>query len=81
MGTTDGTVPVARGTGPESQAHTHTPVLLQLVVDFSGSDSEIQTDRGLREEGPIRQPSHPLPPLPKCHRLFVPDIVSLEEQR
>ena len=46
-----------------THTHTHTPVLLQLVVDFSGSDSEIQTDRELREEGPIRWPSHPLPPL------------------
>ena len=85
MGTKDGTFRVAGGAGSESQAHTythtHTPVLLQLVVDFSGSDSEIQTDRELREEVPIRWPSHPLPPpFPRCHRLFVPDILSLEKQ-
>lgn len=42
-------------------ARTHAPVLLQLVVHFSGSDPATQTDKRLREEGPARRPSCPDP--------------------
>lgn len=61
--------------GPESHTHAHTPVFLQFVVDFSGSDPVTQTDKRLREEGLIRRPSCPLPSPPKCHRFFVPDFL------
>lgn len=43
--------------GPGPHTRTHTPVLLQFVVDFSGSDPETQTDRRLREEDSMRRPS------------------------
>lgn len=50
-----GPVPVGGGAGPETHTHAHTPVLLQFVVDFSGSDPETQTDRKeVQGEGPIR---------------------------
>lgn len=46
-----------RRVGTKSHTQAHTPVFLQFVVDFSGSDPETQTDRRLREEGLIRLPS------------------------
>lgn len=74
LGTKDGTVPVTGGTGPESQVQAHTPVLLQFVVDFSGSDPETQTDRRLREEGPVRWPSLPLLLTPQMPHFLFPTV-------
>lgn len=57
----------------EPHMHAHTPVLLQFVVDFSGSDPATQTDRRLREEGLIRWPS--CPHSPNASGFLSPDFI------
>lgn len=65
-----GAVPTGGGAGPEIHKQAHTPVLLQFVVYFSGSDPETQTDRKEVQGGGPNSvaflPPDPTPQMPQA---------------